>query len=213
MSNVTFTIGEVATLLDITSKTIRHYHQIDLLPEPKRDGSNYRVYGMTEITALKKILRLKQFGLSLKQIKIIIDSDNPDELTRVVLNRHADSMRDRLARLQHQLEETTAFLSTNNTISDEHQVEPAVSSLTIFSDTIKQHNTGIADIIVEVERDVMPQLDQFTWDEHYEPFWHYSGKLLVDMITDESLFIFWMERYISLSTMDADDLQGQLWIQ
>ncbi|MEO1645290.1 MAG: hypothetical protein AAFR67_08890, partial [Chloroflexota bacterium] len=26
-------------------------------------------------------------------------------------------------------------------------------------------------------------------------------------------FIFWMERYIALSTMDIDDLQGQQWIQ
>jgi len=37
-------IGEVAKLLGITPKTIRHYHKVGLLTEPQRTESGYRLY-------------------------------------------------------------------------------------------------------------------------------------------------------------------------
>ncbi len=34
----------------------------------------------------------------------------------------------------------------------------------------------------------------------------------MDVVTDDGLFIFWMERYLALATMDDDDLQGRGWL-
>jgi DNA-binding transcriptional MerR regulator len=214
MSNLTFTIGEVATLLGITSKTIKHYHEIGLLVNPERDTNQYRLYTMTHIIQLQQILRLKQFGLSLKQIEIIIQSENPDELTQIVLSQHIHNIQDELSRLQHQLTLTQDFLKTGDSLFQPHPSHPSIaSSLTHLSDAIRPHNSGVLDVLVEFEREAMFKLDQFDWDAKYELFWHHAGKQFINMLADEGLFIFWMERYLALAKMDLEDLQGKAWLQ
>ena len=46
----------------------------------------------------------------------------------------------------------------------------------------------------------------------YELFWHHAGKYFSETLKGESLFIFWMERYLALSEMETDDLQGRAWL-
>ena len=43
------TIGQLAAYAGVTVRTVRHYHQIGLLPEPERDASGYRRYGATAV--------------------------------------------------------------------------------------------------------------------------------------------------------------------
>ena len=66
-------IGQVANLLGITPKTIRHYHKLGLLPEAKRADNGYRIYSVQSLYRINLIKSLKQIGLSLKDIKAIID--------------------------------------------------------------------------------------------------------------------------------------------
>jgi DNA-binding transcriptional MerR regulator len=214
MSNLSFTIGEVANLLGISPKTVLHYHKIGLLAHPERTANNYRHYNMAQITQLQQILRLKRFGLSLKQIEIILNSDNPDMLVQIVLNQHISHLHDEIARLQHQLNITQDFLNTTGTSAQSHSSQNApVSSMVILSDAIKRRSSSVSDILVEVEQKIMVELDQFAWDANYELFWHHIGNHFIESLADEGLFIFWMERYLALATMDIDDLQGNAWLQ
>jgi DNA-binding transcriptional MerR regulator len=215
MSNPTFTIGDVAVLLDISVKTIRHYHTIGLLDQPERDANNYRLYSIAHIQQLQQIMRLKHFGLSLKQIEIVIHADNPDELIQLILNQHTYHIRDEIARLQHQLDVTEHFLKNQASLSSPvfPTSKPPVSALNTLADALKPHHNGVSDLLVEVERDAMAKLDQFTWDANYELFWHLLGKQFVQQLHDEGIFIVWMERYLALASMNPDDLQGNTWLQ
>lgn len=213
MPKLTFTIGEVATLLDITPKTIRHYHKVGLLHQPERGTNNYRLYRMHHIEQLQFILRLKGFGLSLQQIKIIAEADNPDDLAQIVLQQHADSIHDEITRLQNQLDKTQQFLNSSATLSEQTQRNPPkYSSMSALSDSVKRHANGVSDILIEVETNVLCELDQFDWHEDYELFWHHAGEHFIKALTDEGLFIFWMERYLALANMAEDDLQGTAWL-
>ncbi len=215
MPNLTFTIGEVATLLGITPKTIKHYHEIGLLPVPTRDANHYRRYDLVLIMQLQQILRLKAFGLSLQQIEILVKSEEPNDLLPIVLDQHANAIRDEIAHLQQQLALTEDFLSSKDGLFQVHPAaQPRTSALMILSETIKPYSTSVADILVEIERDVMLKLDQFHWHASYEVFWHLIGKQLMHTLThpNEGQFIFWMERYLALGAMDADDLQGAAWL-
>lgn len=213
MSTLTFTLGEVAALVGITAKTILHYHEIGLLPQPERAPNNYRRYDMAQVLQVQQILRLKRFGLSLEQICIILQSDHADELAHVVLSQHAHHIRDQIARLQHQFQLTQDVLDKGESLSQPRPPDkPAVSSLTAFSDAVKRRSSGVADILVEIETEVMHKLDQFDWDAEYEQFWYQVGRQLIDVLADEGLFIFWMERYLALASMEADDLQGNAWL-
>ncbi len=73
-----FTITELAAEFDVTPRAIRFYEDVGLL-EPQRVGRN-RVYSQRERTRLKLTLRGKRLGLSLQEIKQLVDMyDSPSD--------------------------------------------------------------------------------------------------------------------------------------
>jgi DNA-binding transcriptional MerR regulator len=67
----TFTITELAQEFDITPRAIRFYEDVGLLT-PARAGRN-RVYTHRDRTRLKLTLRGKRLGLSLQEVKQLVD--------------------------------------------------------------------------------------------------------------------------------------------
>lgn len=65
-------IGELAERLGVTTKTIRFYESIALLPDPARTPSGYRSYDEPDAERLTFIRTAQRLGLSLDEIKEII---------------------------------------------------------------------------------------------------------------------------------------------
>jgi len=61
-------IGELAELAGTTTRAVRHYHALGLLPEPGRDPSGYRRYGAADVVRLVRIRRLRGLGLPLERV-------------------------------------------------------------------------------------------------------------------------------------------------
>jgi DNA-binding transcriptional MerR regulator len=77
----THTITELAAEFDITARAIRFYEDVGLLT-PSRAGRN-RVYTQRDRTRLKLTLRGKRLGLSLLEIKQLVDMyDSPSDTTQ-----------------------------------------------------------------------------------------------------------------------------------
>lgn len=47
-------IGEIATLVGLTTRAIRHYHPVGLLPEPERRPDGYRAYSVRDAVLLAR---------------------------------------------------------------------------------------------------------------------------------------------------------------
>jgi DNA-binding transcriptional MerR regulator len=74
----TCTITELAAEFDVTARTIRFYEDVGLLA-PQRVGRN-RSYSQRDRTRLKLTLRGKRLGLSLAEIKQLVDMyDSPSD--------------------------------------------------------------------------------------------------------------------------------------
>src|SRR5215510_8414770 len=67
-----YKIHEFAELGGVTVKALRHYDRLGLL-KPKRTASGYRMYAERDLERLEQIIALKFLGVSLKQIKIVLD--------------------------------------------------------------------------------------------------------------------------------------------
>jgi len=65
-------IGELADLVGVTTKSIRFYESIGLLPPPVRTPSGYRDYADVDTGRLRFIKTAQRLGLSLDEIKEII---------------------------------------------------------------------------------------------------------------------------------------------
>ena len=77
----TYTITELAREFDITARAIRFYEDRGLLsPQREGVGGRTRVYGARERTRLKLTLRGKRLGLTLAEIKDLVDMyDSPKD--------------------------------------------------------------------------------------------------------------------------------------
>jgi precorrin-8X/cobalt-precorrin-8 methylmutase len=66
-----FTIKQLTDAVGhgMTPRMVRHYHQIGLLPPPRRSDSNYRLYSAADVQRLKQIALLKSQGFQLVHIK------------------------------------------------------------------------------------------------------------------------------------------------
>jgi DNA-binding transcriptional MerR regulator len=65
-------IGELAEQVGVTTKAIRFYESIGLLPDPARTPSGYRSYAAADAGRLVFIKTAQRLGLSLDEIKEII---------------------------------------------------------------------------------------------------------------------------------------------
>lgn len=62
-------IGELARMLGITTRTIRYYEEIGLMGPPERLLGGTRTYNREDILRLKFILKLKELGITLKEMQ------------------------------------------------------------------------------------------------------------------------------------------------
>lgn len=108
-SPVTFSISELAKEFALTTRTIRFYEDEGLIA-PLRSGRN-RVYGPRERTRLKLILRGKRLGLSLVEIREILDlyDTNVDEVPQ--LRKFLEILDNRRALLLQQREDIDVVLA------------------------------------------------------------------------------------------------------
>ncbi|MDI9645147.1 MAG: MerR family DNA-binding transcriptional regulator [Archaeoglobales archaeon] len=67
-----YTISELASEFEISTRTIRYYEEIGLL-SPKRTSGNQRIFTKKDRAKLKLILRGKRLGFSLEEIKEMIE--------------------------------------------------------------------------------------------------------------------------------------------
>ncbi|GAA3704331.1 hypothetical protein GCM10022224_082380 [Nonomuraea antimicrobica] len=68
-------IGQLARMVGITERTLRHYDKIGLLVPAKTEGATgYRWYGVHELSRLERIRALRRLGLPLRQIADLLDA-------------------------------------------------------------------------------------------------------------------------------------------
>ena len=98
-------IGELARGAGTTTKTIRFYEQQGLLPDPPRSASGYRAYGPGDVERLEFIRRAKRLGLSLEEIKGVLQLNDRDEPTCVHVRALLDEKIRRLEQVVRDLRE------------------------------------------------------------------------------------------------------------
>ncbi len=104
-------IGEFSKLCMVTTKTLRHYDLIGLLKPIELNSENgYRYYSTGQLSTMLRILRLKDYGFSLDEIKLLIDA-NDEDLSNAMkrklaeLNLIFEQERLKLHRLKQDIEE------------------------------------------------------------------------------------------------------------
>lgn len=99
---VTYSIGEVAKMLNLTIYTLRYYDKEGLMPDLERTSSGTRVFKESDVDTLRVIECLKATGMPIKSIKNFIDLCSLGDNT---LQKRYDMFLERKAVVEAQLEE------------------------------------------------------------------------------------------------------------
>lgn len=90
-------IGDLAKLYNISKRTLRLYHEMELLvPYYVDQQTGYRYYSFAQLQRLDMILQMKNAGLSLKQIKQVLSTQDLS-LFEAVLGEQIDRLEQKIA--------------------------------------------------------------------------------------------------------------------
>src|ERR1700730_13787293 len=88
-------IGDLTQRAGVTQRTVRYYESIGLIPPGEREGHGQHHYTEETLARLRKIDQLKKLGLSLEEIRDVIDlyfSDSsgiqPKQKVLAILRQH-----------------------------------------------------------------------------------------------------------------------------
>src|SRR5262245_57404467 len=118
-----FRIGEFAQIAQVSGRLLRYYDELGLLSPIRLDSqTGYRWYSAKQLPRLNRILALKELGLTLEQIRPLIDGEVGAGEMRALLaerrERAAEALRLEEARLR-QIESRIAQIDTEGTIGGE----------------------------------------------------------------------------------------------
>lgn len=95
-----WSIQDIARLAGTTSRTLRHYDDIGLLPPSRIGGNGYRYYDRDSLVRLQRILLLRELGLGLPAISEVL-ANQVDAVP--ALQGHLTWLRDERERLARQI--------------------------------------------------------------------------------------------------------------
>lgn len=107
-SGATYTIGELAREFDLTTRAIRFYEDCGLLT-PQRRGRS-RIYTARDRTRLKLTLRGKRLGLTLAEVKELVDMYESPRDTQAQLRKFLEVLAAHRAQLEQRFTDLHATL-------------------------------------------------------------------------------------------------------
>jgi MerR family copper efflux transcriptional regulator len=105
-------IGEVAEAIGLSIRTIRHYHDVGLVPPSGRSSGGFRLYTDDDIERLKLIKQMKPLDFTLEEMAELLrtldqartaNPARPDPRLADRLAMYADATDTRCAKLRTQL--------------------------------------------------------------------------------------------------------------
>lgn len=107
-----YTVGKLARAFGLSRTALLYYEEIGLLVPSERSGSNYRLYSDKDRRRLATICRFRETGLSLNDIRDILDSSDPNLVQ--VLEARLDSLNSEISKLRHQQHVIISILKNRN---------------------------------------------------------------------------------------------------
>lgn len=158
--NKYFTIGEISKLFNIPIKTLRYYDDIELFKPAFIDKqSKYRYYSIDQFVIIDIIKNSKLMGMSLQEIKNVINCDSSIEDTLSIIENQINVFNSKISELlkiKNSMEKlrttiTDAMNSKNNEVFIEFNKERRYISYNYVSNNIEEQEVNLRRAILDVE--------------------------------------------------------------
>ncbi|RED66304.1 MerR family transcriptional regulator [Cohnella lupini] len=111
-----YTVQKLGLIAGISTRTLRYYDVIGILKPARINSSGYRIYGQQEVDKLQQILFYRELGVSLDEIKNLINAPHFD--ADRALREHRASLLDKRKQLDLLIENVDLTLAQREGKSD-----------------------------------------------------------------------------------------------
>ncbi len=117
-------VGDLAKLTGLTVRTLRFYDQTGLFSPSSQTESGHRLYDESDLSRLQQIVSLKELGLSLEEIKSVLNDEqfSPLEIVNLQMARIKDHMK-RQQQILEQLQHVSKSMQRNVPVTVEDFTE------------------------------------------------------------------------------------------
>ena len=123
-------ISDLAHLARVSTRTLRHYDEIDLFKPTRIDPlSGYREYSVTQLALLNRILALRDLGFSLEQITTLTKDGFSSERLRDLLKLRKAELKTHISEAQKRLEQVEQRLERINKETNMSEYNISIKSL------------------------------------------------------------------------------------
>jgi len=145
------TITEISREMNLSTRTMRYYEQIGLIESVKKNDYAYRAYDEETVTRLQQILVLRKLRIPLKQIALILESENTASIIDAFQQNLAEvdeeitalsTIRDIINTFITRLKESIHQDIKLNLLDDTALLE-AVDALTVQKIPLKEEKTAV----------------------------------------------------------------------
>ena len=126
------TIGDFSRASHLSVKTLRHYHEVELLEPSDVDPSNgYRYHTQDQIPLAQVISRLRDLQMPIAEVKSVLATPDPEERNRLIV-AHLDRLEGDLARTRAAVLELRGLLERPVTPrAVKHRTVPPMAAIAI----------------------------------------------------------------------------------
>lgn len=198
-------ISEVAKLVGVTPKSVRHYHKLGLMPEMGRSEGGYRLYSANDLLRLQRIKRLQSLGLSLQQIKFILEFDHPDTLLLTTLQSIRCEIDQQMEKLEQRRQRIDQYLNEQATLASVDQPEEELALLQQLSALIPGYPYDVPTELIEFDRAFFGQLESFHWPPENQAILLGLAQQFIENPQMLHYCRFILERVVLLGDLPEDD--------
>jgi DNA-binding transcriptional MerR regulator len=139
-------IGELSEHTGVSSKTIRYYEDIGLLPEPQRSPSGYRLYDKADVERLAFIRRARALDFALDDItEILAFREREEPPCRYVIDlmrSRIEAIEQRLRDLERLRDELTALYEAGQRLPEDVQMKECICHLILTGVSEREDDHG-----------------------------------------------------------------------
>lgn len=118
------TVGEVASLVGISVRTLHHWDSVDLVQPRGRTAGGYRAYSANDVERVHRVLVYQELGFSLTKIASLLDDPAVDETAQ--LRQQRMLLEERIGRLEQMagaIDQVLASRAAGATLTAQQQAE------------------------------------------------------------------------------------------
>ena len=140
-----YKIGDFSSMSKTTIKALRYYEKEGLLKPVYIDqNTGYRYYETSQLVEISKIISLRQIGLSIKDIKNILNGCD----MKIILNKRKKEIKENLTIYTTQLSKINYLLEENN-MKNEIFIKEIPSYIIFYSDGIISDFSKIPEFVLQ----------------------------------------------------------------